>query len=377
MLTFGGPQEPVTPTRARRPPGGASSLSLAWDPNPTQPAVEQPRKGRAAVPGASTPRSSVTSAWDDAPRSNNQPSMPVAGDIHVAKSRGGGGARPWVAPLELDDEDGTEGSSYWVQGMQIGAPYSDATAPEDQGAYNVYDPISDVAHREQGPKDVAFGQRLRRSSSDVFASGSRQNCGNVMTDVPSTRVRAPPGGKSSFSLAWETDSDVHSSNAQPKPSKFNNARECDSQSNSHYSDAGPRTPKSRGGADEFVPKSYRQGNFDTQSSNAGSRTPPAAFRDQRQRQQDFCESEASYSNAGPRTPKGGPPATHRQEVRGSDEASVLSQALTPRNLATRQPLQRSSSNPCIQRPSSDCVSQRDQNPAFGQRLQRGCDQSFP
>ena len=35
-------------------------------------------------------------------------------------------------------------------------------------------------------------------SSNAFASGSNQNAGNVITKRPSTRVHAPPGGKSSF-----------------------------------------------------------------------------------------------------------------------------------------------------------------------------------
>lgn len=37
-------------------------------------------------------------------------------------------------------------------------------------------------------------------SSNVFAQGSNQNCGNVMTDRASSRVLAPPGGRSSLQL---------------------------------------------------------------------------------------------------------------------------------------------------------------------------------
>lgn len=37
-------------------------------------------------------------------------------------------------------------------------------------------------------------------SSNVFASGVSQNCGNFMTGRPSSRVTAPPGGHSTFSL---------------------------------------------------------------------------------------------------------------------------------------------------------------------------------
>jgi len=35
-----------------------------------------------------------------------------------------------------------------------------------------------------------------RCSSNKFANGSNMNCGNFITDKPTTRVVAPPGGKS-------------------------------------------------------------------------------------------------------------------------------------------------------------------------------------
>ena len=38
------------------------------------------------------------------------------------------------------------------------------------------------------------------TSSNVFASGTNQNCGNFMTDRPTSRVLAPPGGRSSGPL---------------------------------------------------------------------------------------------------------------------------------------------------------------------------------
>lgn len=37
-------------------------------------------------------------------------------------------------------------------------------------------------------------------SSNAFASGHNQNCGNFITGRPSSRVTAPPGGHSTFSL---------------------------------------------------------------------------------------------------------------------------------------------------------------------------------
>merc|ERR1712232_1410351 len=50
--------------------------------------------------------------------------------------------------------------------------------------------------------EEAFGVRCR-TSSNSYASGATQNSGNVLTDVPTTRVAQPPGGSSGFSLSWD------------------------------------------------------------------------------------------------------------------------------------------------------------------------------
>ena len=51
---------------------------------------------------------------------------------------------------------------------------------------------------------VAKGNHTGQSSN-AYSSGSSQNCGNVLTDRPTTRLHAPPGGKSSFSLGGNSD----------------------------------------------------------------------------------------------------------------------------------------------------------------------------
>mmetsp|Transcript_3159 Transcript_3159/g.3520 ORF Transcript_3159/g.3520 Transcript_3159/m.3520 type:complete len:94 (+) Transcript_3159:84-365(+) len=40
----------------------------------------------------------------------------------------------------------------------------------------------------------------KQVSNNAFANGTNMNCGNVLTDRPSSRVLNPPGGKSSISL---------------------------------------------------------------------------------------------------------------------------------------------------------------------------------
>jgi hypothetical protein len=46
----------------------------------------------------------------------------------------------------------------------------------------------------------AGDQNQCRVSSNHWASGTSQNCGNMLSDRPTSRVLAPPGGRSSFKL---------------------------------------------------------------------------------------------------------------------------------------------------------------------------------
>jgi len=47
---------------------------------------------------------------------------------------------------------------------------------------------------------MVFGSRASGSSSNAYASGANQNCGNFMTDRRTTRVAKPPGGGSQISF---------------------------------------------------------------------------------------------------------------------------------------------------------------------------------
>jgi len=56
-------------------------------------------------------------------------------------------------------------------------------------------PMSDIEKKQE-----SWGVIDKGVSSNVYASGSSQNVGNVITDRPSSRVTQPPGGKSSISF---------------------------------------------------------------------------------------------------------------------------------------------------------------------------------
>ena len=52
-------------------------------------------------------------------------------------------------------------------------------------------------------------------SANAFASGRDQNCGNVVTGRPTSRVLAPPGGTQTFTLGNDDDSNEENNNALP------------------------------------------------------------------------------------------------------------------------------------------------------------------
>jgi len=73
------------------------------------------------------------------------------------------------------------------------------------------------------PIMTTFGSRPR-VTSNTYANGSNQNCGNVLTEMPSTRVVKPPGGASSFSLGWCNDSDESINQRRPGGQGFSGSR---------------------------------------------------------------------------------------------------------------------------------------------------------
>ena len=53
------------------------------------------------------------------------------------------------------------------------------------------------SRKQKSEKSCAEGLlKDERISSNRFANGSNMNCGNMITDKPTTRISAPPGGES-------------------------------------------------------------------------------------------------------------------------------------------------------------------------------------
>mmetsp|Transcript_44058 Transcript_44058/g.94416 ORF Transcript_44058/g.94416 Transcript_44058/m.94416 type:complete len:537 (-) Transcript_44058:283-1893(-) len=146
-------------TRVNAPPGGATSVCLNWDDAGPPPGPPQ-RQGQR---NQNNDRSGAPAPWE-----GSAPGGDRRGDYR--------------------DND-----------------YRDDYRRQDQYA------------RQPGPDQSNLGPNGHgsrpRVSGNTFANGSNQNCGNVLTDTPSTRVVAPPGGASSFNLGWQTDTAVGGSNS--------------------------------------------------------------------------------------------------------------------------------------------------------------------
>ncbi len=54
--------------------------------------------------------------------------------------------------------------------------------------------------KRQLTRDDENNSSNRSISNNAFANGNNMNCGNVLTDRPSSRVLNPPGGKSTICL---------------------------------------------------------------------------------------------------------------------------------------------------------------------------------
>jgi len=72
-----------------------------------------------------------------------------------------------------------------------------------------------VFGEEMSPESKRQGQLNRGTSMNTFANGQNQNCGNFITDRPSTRVVAQPGGGSTRApFATDEDDDRRKSNTR-------------------------------------------------------------------------------------------------------------------------------------------------------------------
>lgn len=175
-------------TRVAAPPGGSSSFSLGWDADPQQPVRPGSRTSGQAY-GAGAP-STVPPQQDQA----------FGGRSRVSGNSYANGSNQNCGNV-LTDHPSTRVAA--PPGGTSSISFGGGQAPEPptnraQGANGGYGGRG--GYGGNGAGGMTFGERVNPSSANTFATGSNQNCGNVLTDRPTTRVRAAPGGNSSLTL---------------------------------------------------------------------------------------------------------------------------------------------------------------------------------
>jgi len=222
-------------TRVARPPGGASTFSFGWDegrPKKTQPpspasndsmsagcAANQrgsPQPGSAAgMVGAhkgsngfacganqncGNAISDISSTRVNKPPGGSSSLNLGWGDGQVSspeRSHCPAGARsPSSVSVSLSDGYPTSGSSHAPRGNSACSQMHHPASPQMQSSGG------HASTRSPTASQTTFGVRPR-ITSNTFACGADQNCGNFISDTPSTRVNRPPGGTCSLSLAWD------------------------------------------------------------------------------------------------------------------------------------------------------------------------------
>lgn len=165
----------ITSVKVHAPPGGASSFSLAWGAEPADPVG---RSGRRAVPAVAAPAPAFAPAYSAAPAPSPYAPEPAMGIPAPAY-----GAPAYAAPPSRALPPGGDLGGVGAYGGGYGIATPAASAP-------LADPYPAPAARHGAAS----------TSSNAFASGANQNSGNFITDRPTTRVHAAPGGKSSIVL---------------------------------------------------------------------------------------------------------------------------------------------------------------------------------
>jgi hypothetical protein len=199
--------------RVSHAPGGASSISLSWDDNSGS--AESMRRGRGSGLPPAQPVGAAGGgmagclgggAWG-APANggaNNRPSNRVPSPGSYANGNGPAGIR------RSSSRDLGGGMGACLGGANQSQPSSRgsmrAASPGARMSNMAYDSRAAPSHcgvqyggggvNQQDANSLVFGSRVSNMSSNAYANGANQNCGNSITDRRTTRVLQPPGGSS-------------------------------------------------------------------------------------------------------------------------------------------------------------------------------------
>ena len=242
---------------SRRAPGGESSFSLAHDaPDSRFPlrqmnaGVEAPGgggKGQFEFGANAAVRSGSSNAFANGASQN-------CGNVITDRSS----TRLYAPPggrssISFGDDGGGAGHRFETSAQAAGGGHRERHEPRQYAP-----PASGDAYAHGG------NAATRKNSSNAYANGANQNCGNVITDRSSTRLHAPPGGGSSWSIGWAGEA------AAPAPRASAPAAR-----GGYQQDRGGGYQEDRGGG--YQPAPYREPRADDYAYGANARKGSNAF----------------------------------------------------------------------------------------------------
>eukprot|EP00939_MAST-03C_sp_MAST-3C-sp1_P004057 g4057.t1 len=255
-------------TRVRAPPGGRSQISFGCDTT-----TKTTTTKATAVKTAATKTSTVASAPSAAPVVVREKSKGTSANAFACGSNQNAGNfitdRPTTrvhAPpggrsqITFGSTDPVVAKKRGVTAPPPAPVTTDRTAPTESATPVAAPSVSD---------------KKGTTSANAFACGSNQNAGNFITDRPTTRVHAPPGGRSQITFGCDTAPTTKSKTPSP-PKKVATKTPAAASASTTSAVAAPPTNATKGtSANAFACGSNQNaGNFITDRPTTRVHAPP-------------------------------------------------------------------------------------------------------
>jgi len=212
-------------TRLLHAPGGSSSLCLGDDSTPLRKPASQTSKGpdpqAIAIQAAPTPSRLRRSPGGEATICFGGDAEDALNTHGVSSNRFADGANqncgntitdrsttrlhhaPGGASTLILGNDDSDSSSRWMNKVAEAGPIEDRPSTRQDHAAGGPARGSKATAKVESPASMLDGTSSASTSSNKFANGSNQNCGNSITDRPTTRVHQAPGGASTISFGGD------------------------------------------------------------------------------------------------------------------------------------------------------------------------------
>jgi len=178
-------------TRVHAPPGGRSQIHFGGD----EPASKSPVPAAATAPAGAAP----VVASSELTKATPKPATQVVQQRRTSSNAYASGSNQNAGNV-ITDRPSTRVHAPPGGRSQIhfggDEPASKSPVPTAAPAPAAATVVASSELTKATPKPATQVVKHQRTSSNAYASGSNQNAGNVITDRPSTRVHAPPGGRS-------------------------------------------------------------------------------------------------------------------------------------------------------------------------------------